>query len=183
MRIIAGALKGRRLTPPTWIGLRPTSDKLRETLFNVLGPRVAGARVLDGYAGTGANGIEAVSRGASEVTFVESDRRAQALIEENLARCAVRTGYTMLRATAAQAVQLLGSDPTFVPFDIILLDPPYEAAPADALAGIDRLISPGGLVVLEHARRTAAPDHAGRLRRTRDLIAGDSTLTFYQCQL
>src|SRR5690348_2883385 len=89
MRIIAGSLKGRRLKTPTWAGLRPTSDKLRETLFNILAPRVAGARVLDGYAGTGALGIEALSRGAASVTFVERDRRAQGLIEENLARCGV----------------------------------------------------------------------------------------------
>ena len=78
MRVIAGALKGRRLKSPTWDGLRPTSDRLRETLFNVIAPRVAGARVLDGYAGTGAVGIEALSRGARQVTFVERDRRARA---------------------------------------------------------------------------------------------------------
>ena len=80
MRIIAGTLKGRRLTPPRWDGLRPTSDKLRETLFNVLGPAVEGQRVLDAYAGTGAVGIEALSRGAAHVTFVESDRRAADII-------------------------------------------------------------------------------------------------------
>src|SRR5215468_1771589 len=84
MRIVAGAFKGRRLKSPTWDGLRPTSDRLRETLFNILGDAVAGARVLDGYAGTGAIGIEALSRGAAEVTFVEHDRRAIRLIETNL---------------------------------------------------------------------------------------------------
>ena len=77
MRIIAGTLKGRRLDAPDWDGLRPTSDKLRETLFNVLAPRIGGARVLDGYAGTGAVGIEALSRGAAHVTFVERDPRAR----------------------------------------------------------------------------------------------------------
>jgi 16S rRNA (guanine966-N2)-methyltransferase len=92
VRVIAGSLKGRQLKPPTWAGLRPTSDRLRETLFNVLSSRVVGARVLDGYAGTGALGIEALSRGAAHVTFVESDRRAQALVAENLARCGVQTG-------------------------------------------------------------------------------------------
>jgi 16S rRNA (guanine966-N2)-methyltransferase len=182
MRIIAGTLKGRRLKPPTWSGLRPTSDQLRETLFNVLGARLPGARVLDGYAGTGAVGIEAVSRGATAVTFIESDRRAQALIEENLARSGVTTGYTMVRSTVAQAVRALGSDPTFVPFDIILLDPPYELAPVEALAGIDRLVAADGIVVFEHAKRMAAPDAAGHLERSRDLTAGDSTLTFYRCQ-
>src|SRR6476661_7493495 len=113
MRIIAGSLKGRRLKSPAWDGLRPTSDKLRETLFNVIGPRVVGARVLDGYAGTGAIGIEALSRGAAHVTFVESDRRAQALIEENLARCRIAGGYAIIRASASRAVETLRRSPSF----------------------------------------------------------------------
>ncbi len=86
MRVIAGTLKGRRLKAPTWEGLRPTSDKLRETLFNVLAPSVVDARVLDGFAGTGALGIEAISRGAQDVTFIEHDERAVTLITDNLAR-------------------------------------------------------------------------------------------------
>src|SRR5580693_10049951 len=97
VRVIAGLLKGRRLKTPDWEGLRPTSDKLRETLFNVLAPRIAGARVLDGFAGTGALGIEALSRGAAEVTFIEKDARAQALLSGNLARCGIETGYTVIR--------------------------------------------------------------------------------------
>src|SRR6185436_9881797 len=104
MRVIAGSLKGRRLKPPTWDGLRPTSDKLRETLFNILAPRIAGARVLDAYAGTGAAGIEALSRGATAVTFVERDRRAQALIADNLAHCGVADGYAIIRASVARAL-------------------------------------------------------------------------------
>ena len=107
MRVIAGTLKGRRLKPPTWDGLRPTSDKLRETLFNILAPRIAGARVLDGFAGTGAVGIEALSRGAAQVTFVDDDRRAQALIAENLAHCGVENGYAIIRATVARALDAL----------------------------------------------------------------------------
>src|SRR5712672_3379608 len=97
MRVIAGTLKGRRLKAPTWDGLRPTSDKLRETLFNILAPRIAGARLLDGYAGTGAVGIEAISRGAASVVFVEHDRQAEALIAENLAHCGVTGGYAIIR--------------------------------------------------------------------------------------
>src|SRR5918995_667670 len=93
LRIIAGTLKGRRLDVPDWPGLRPTSDRLRETLFNVLSPRIAGARFLDAYAGTGAVGIEALSRGAAHVTFVEQDRRAQRLIEETPARGGVNGRY------------------------------------------------------------------------------------------
>src|SRR5258705_10425930 len=104
MRVISGSLKGRRLKPPTWEGLRPTSDKLRETLFNVLAPRMAAARVLDAFAGTGALGIEALSRGAAEAVFVENDRRAQGLIAENLAHCGIASGYAIIRAPFGRAV-------------------------------------------------------------------------------
>src|ERR1700748_3572028 len=107
MRIIAGRYKGRRLKAPTWEGLRPTSDKLRETLFNILAPRIQGARVLDGYAGTGAVGIEAISRGAAHVTFVESDRRAAALIAANLAKCRISNGYAIIQSTVLQAIDRL----------------------------------------------------------------------------
>ena len=100
MRVIAGRFKGRRLTPPGWAGLRPTSDKLRETLFNILSPCIEGARVLDGFAGTGAVGIEALSRGAAHVTFVEKDRRAVALIEANLAACGVDRAAVVTSAPA-----------------------------------------------------------------------------------
>lgn len=183
MRIIAGTLKGRRLQAPTWEGLRPTSDKLRETLFNVLAPRLPGARVLDGYAGTGAIGIEALSRGAEVVTFVESDRRAQALIAANLAKCGVVSGYAIIRASLPRAFASLAAQPGFVPFDIILLDPPYDRLPDDALQDADVLLAPDGVLVLEHARRMTPPPQAGRLHRTRELHAGDSALAFYTCRL
>ncbi len=107
MRIIAGQLKGRRLTSPDWSGLRPTSDKLRETLFNVLGPCVAGARVLDGYSGTGAVGIEALSRGAAHVTFVDNDRRAADLVQANLLHCGVKERYAIIRVDFAGAAARL----------------------------------------------------------------------------
>jgi 16S rRNA (guanine966-N2)-methyltransferase len=182
MRVIAGTYKGRALRPPSWEGLRPTSDRLRETLFNVLAARVVGARVLDAYAGTGAVGIEALSRGAAHVTFVESDRRAQALVAENLAHCRIAEGYAIIRASAARAFEMLRLSPSFRPFDIVLLDPPYDHPAAEALTGVDALVAPDGVVVLEHARRTPAPESAGRLTRTRDLVSGDSALAFYACQ-
>jgi 16S rRNA (guanine966-N2)-methyltransferase len=178
MRVIAGTLKGRRLAAPTWEGLRPTSDKLRETLFNILAPRVSGARVLDGYAGTGALGIEAISRGAAHVTFVERDRRAQALIAQNLTHCGIGHGYAIIRGGLARAL----TDLEDVSFDLVLLDPPYDE-PGDepvALAG-ERLAS-GGLVVLEHRRRADTPVVAGGLVRTRQVISGDSALSFYEAR-
>ena len=171
MRIIGGELKGRRLKPPSWDGLRPTSDKLRETLFNVVAARVPGARVLDLYAGTGAIGIEALSRGASHVTFVDTDTRALKLVEENLRRIGVSDRYVIIRIPQSLPA---GS------FDLAVLDPPYDEPDLTAsIAAAERLVAPDGLLVLEHARRRAAPDQVGRLRRTRDLISGDSALAFY----
>jgi 16S rRNA (guanine(966)-N(2))-methyltransferase RsmD len=166
---------------------------LRETLFNVLARRIAGARVLDGYAGTGAVGIEALSRGASHVTFVDEDPRAQALVAANLAHCGVKNGYIIIRAGFPRALSALPAD---AEFDIILLDPPYEqlksvgqrgdhddAAENDVKATVaaagDRL-APDGVLVLEHSRRHGAADKAGRLVRARELEKGDSALTFYE---
>src|SRR6266545_462225 len=177
MRIIAGRLKGRRLKPPTWEGLRPTSDKLRETLFNILAPRTAGARVLDGYAGTGAVGIEARSRGAELVTFVERDRRAQALIAENVAHCGVENGCAIIRASVRRALADLRAAGSS--FDIVLLDPPYDEPIDDVLPAVADVLAPAGIAVVEHARRRPMPQRAGRLVQSREVISGDSALTFY----
>jgi 16S rRNA (guanine(966)-N(2))-methyltransferase RsmD len=175
MRIVAGTFRGRRLQSPTWEGLRPTSDRLRETLFNILGPSIRGAKVLDGYAGTGAIGIEALSRGASEVTFVEKDPRAVKLIEANLAPLGA-TGVIM-RAGLAEAVTRLGGQV----FDLIILDPPYaDAAAAEALGAARALVSDGTRVVVEHASRHAPPAEHSGLRLTRTVKAGDSALSFYE---
>jgi 16S rRNA (guanine966-N2)-methyltransferase len=176
VRVIAGSLKGRRLKAPTWDGIRPTSDKLRETLFNILAPRIAGARLLDGYAGTGAVGIEALSRGAAHATFVERDRRAQALIADNLAHCGVPPdAYAIIRASVARALDDLHA----ASFDIMIFDPPYDEDVADVLAAAAPRLAAGGVLVLEHARRRPAPERAGALTRTREVASGDSALTFY----
>jgi 16S rRNA (guanine966-N2)-methyltransferase len=180
MRVIAGIYKGRTLKSPSWEGLRPTSDRLRETLFNILAPRIGGARMLDGYAGTGAVGIEALSRGAREVTFVEQDRRAQALITENLARCGISGGYAIIRASVARALEQLKT--TREPLDLIVLDPPYAAPVDDVLPAAGDVLADDGMLVLEHARRRDPPAAAGRLVQTRKVTAGDSSLAFYQCQ-
>jgi len=176
VRIIAGRLKGRRLETPRWEGLRPTSDKLRETLFNILAPRIEGARVLDGYAGTGALGLEALSRGAAHVTFVERDRRAVALIERNATACDVKGRYTIVCGDVVAVAPRLGAGGSF---DLILLDPPYGAGSVRTV--LDRvavLLSPGGLLVLERATRTD-PVVPPTLERVRDVGSGDSTLTMF----
>ena len=177
MRVIAGQFKGRRLKAPTWEGLRPTADKLRETLFNILAPRIDGARVLDGYAGTGAVGIEALSRGAAHVTFVDKHRRAVALIAENLAVCKVEQGYTI---ECGDLVGLLQRGAIAPAFDLILLDPPYDIDnAADALEAAAGALADGGLLVLERATRRD-PETPASLERVRDVTSGDSTLTFFR---
>ncbi len=177
MRIIAGIFKGRRLDTPDWPGLRPTSDKLRETLFNVLSPQVVGARVLDGYAGTGAVGIEALSRGAAHVTFVEADVRAARLVERNLRRCALTDRYAIIRARFAEAARRWPART----FDLVLLDPPYgQDNLQQALDAAAPLVAPGGLLVIEHARRDEAPARAASVAKTRDILSGDSALSLYR---
>jgi 16S rRNA (guanine(966)-N(2))-methyltransferase RsmD len=164
------------LKTPTWDGLRPTSDKLRETLFNILAARVSGARVLDGYAGTGAIGIEALSRGAAHVTFIEKHRRAAALIEENLKVCGVEGGYTI---RCAEVVAALDALPAADAFDLILLDPPYDIENVSAvLDAAARRLAGNGLVVLERATRRELEEPAA-LQRTRDVKSGDSTLSIF----
>ena len=176
MRIISGIHKGRTLKAPKWEGLRPTSDKLRETLFNILAPRIDGAAVLDIFAGTGAVALEALSRGARSATCVESDRRAVRLIAENAALCGETNRCVIIRDVAERALQqpLPGG-----PFDIIVLDPPYAyAALEDAVdrAGAQR--APGGMVILEHATRVLPPAVPG-LVLTRTVKSGDSALSLY----
>ena len=179
MRIVAGQYRGRTLKSPTWDGLRPTSDRLRETLFNILGPSVRGARVLDGYAGTGAIGIEALSRGAASVTFVERDPRAATLIAANLDALGIgeQEKPVIIRAGLADARARLGGQV----FDLIILDPPYaHDAAAEALSIAGALAAPQTRVVIEHAGRHARPDAEAGLRRTRTVTAGDSALSFYE---
>ena len=175
MRIIAGTLRGRKIKAPDWDGLRPTSDRLRETLFNILAPWIEGARVLDGYAGTGAVGIEALSRGASHVTFIEEDRRASALIETNLQALGVKDRYAIIRAGFAGAARHLSER-----FQVIFLDPPYGAVElGEAVAAAAPLVSDDTLLIVEHATRDAAPDSMS-LIKTRELKQGDSALAFYK---
>jgi 16S rRNA (guanine966-N2)-methyltransferase len=174
--VIAGRFKGRRLKTPSWEGLRPTSDKVRETLFNILAPRVSGARVFDGFAGTGAVGIEALSRGAAHVTFVDRDRRAAALVAANLALCGVQEGYTIECGDAATVLHGLAAGAAF---DLILLDPPYELASVAVTAALGAAagrVAIDGIIVLERPSRRAPEVPAG-LQQMRDVVSGDTTLT------
>jgi 16S rRNA (guanine966-N2)-methyltransferase len=154
VRIIAGTLRGRRIDVPDVAGLRPTPDRVRETLFNWLAPHIAGARVLDLFAGTGVLGLEAASRGAMTVTLVESHSAAQAALRETLKRL----GLPGVRLVAGDALAFLAAGAET--YDLILLDPPFSAGlvqPAiQAIARHGRL-APGGFCYVEQARGAALP--------------------------
>ncbi len=178
MRIIAGEKKGRQLLEPTWTGLRPTSDRLRETLFNVLRNDVVDSRFLDGCAGTGAIGLEAMSRGASSVTFIESDERAVTLIEQNVQHCDSEKDATIVFGALPDVLARSGNRPCF---DLCVLDPPYEfdtAAINAILIGVKACLEEGGLIVLERDRRAEPVEVSGLLSRRR-ITSGNSALYFY----
>jgi len=186
MRVIAGTYRSRILKSLKGRALRPTSDRLRETLFNVLGADVAGSRLLDLFAGTGAIGIEALSRGAVEVVFIENHAPAAALIRRNLESIGVRKGATVLAADVVRGLEKLASEKRGETccFDFIFLDPPYDAANDYARVleslGSGNLLSPSGLVIAEHRRNFDLPDRMGALQCYRVLKQGDAALSFYR---
>jgi len=168
MRIVAGAARGRRLAPPP-DGVRPTADRVREALFASLGPDLRGASVLDAYAGSGALGLEARSRGAAAVTLVERDRRALETVRDNVARVGL-DGVTVLAGDAARllgAAAAGGAPPAGAPYDLVLLDPPYaldEAALAAVLTDLVAVLAPDATVVVERAAAAPAPTWPVALR-------------------
>lgn len=185
MRVIAGKYRSRPLLAPAGMDTRPTADRLRETLFNVLTQgavnRVEGARFLDLYAGSGAVGIEALSRGAAEVVFVEQAAAALAILQKNLAALGIRAGAAVMKRSVARFVK----DGAAGSFGVIFLDPPYENAEAYAttLAALgepaDSLLAAEGLVVAEHRRKDALLERYGGLVRGRVIEQGDAALSFY----
>ena len=154
VRIIGGRLRGRRIAVPVVPGLRPTPDRVRETLFNWLSPYIAGARVLDLFAGTGALGLEAASRGAAAVTLVESHRAAQLALQETLQRLALPG----VKLVTGDAMAFLASGAGV--YDVIFLDPPFAASlQAPALEAIHRhgRLAPGGFCYVEQPREVPPP--------------------------
>ncbi|HEX4007486.1 MAG TPA: 16S rRNA (guanine(966)-N(2))-methyltransferase RsmD [Acidobacteriaceae bacterium] len=184
MRVIAGEYRSRPLLAPRGLDTRPTSDRLRETLFNVLAPRIAGATFLDLYAGSGAVGIEALSRGAREVIFVEQADAPTKAIRTNLAGLGIHAGYALEPRSVASALKRLTEQGRTA--DIVFLDPPYAAADEYSLAlgllggAATSLLAPHALVVAEHEKRRDLDPRFGVLARTRVLRQGDAALSFYQ---
>lgn len=182
MRIIAGTYRGLYLSTLKGGALRPTSDQLRETLFNVLGPDVEGRAFLDAYAGTGAVGIEAISRGASEVVFVEHHRPATDLIRKNLSALKIEDGFYVMTTTVSKGLERLAEEGAH--FDFVFLDPPYEEIREyhHVLRQLARseILLPSSLVIAEHSRHCNLEEKYAALRRTRLLRRGDSQLGFYR---
>ena len=179
MRVIAGKFKGRNLKSPPSMQVRPTSDRLRETLFNVIAARVPDSRFLDLCAGSGAVGIEALSRGAAHATFVDRSRRSCQLIEANLNLCAVPEEQRDIYCSeVTEFVKQAGEK-----WDLVFLDPPYNTDYPRILhlLGSLALLNEEGLLVVEHHHKTELPETTGKLRRTRVLKQGDSSLSFYSC--
>ena len=184
MRVIAGQYRSRVLSAPKGRDTRPTSDRLRETLFNVLAPHIDGAVFVDLYAGSGAVGIEALSRGAREAIFVEQAEPALKAIRANLAALGIRGGYTLEPRSVNAALKRLASTGRMA--DIVFLDPPYESFDEYEVAlGLlggecSGLLAPYAIVVAEHAKKNDLAEQYGELSQYRVLKQGDAALSFYK---
>lgn len=186
MRVITGTAKGRPLATVKGRDIRPTADRVKESLFNVLGPRVVDAEFLDLFAGSGAVGIEALSRGARRCVFVELMTAHLKVVEENLAKTGLAAGAELVRRDARSAAADLGRRGRR--FDLIFIDPPYGQGLVDealeAVAG-NQLLNPGGWVACEHYKKdlvltaVAGPGHAGGLTRFRELVFGEVVISLY----
>lgn len=185
MRIIAGKYRSRILKSLKGLALRPTSDRLRETLFNILGPGVVGSRFVDVFAGTGAVGIEALSRSAAEVIFIENHAPAAKLIRHNLDSLKITTGAAILAVDALRGLEMLAARHTSStqPIDYVFLDPPYAASVDYArtleFLGAAKFLAPDALIIFEHHHKFQLPEEFHSLRRVRILKQGDAVLTFF----
>jgi len=185
MRVIAGKYRSRTLRSLKGQALRPTSDRLRETLFNILGPTVEGSMFVDLYAGTGAVGIEALSRGARAVTFVEQHAPATALIRRNLESLEIGGKAEILGVDVLRGLERLEARHLHAQF--VFLDPPYAATGEYErvleFLGDSLIVAPDGRVIAEHLRKRALPERIGELELTRVVEQGDTALSFYRLAL
>jgi 16S rRNA (guanine(966)-N(2))-methyltransferase RsmD len=182
LRVIAGKYRSRKLVAPPGNATRPTSDRLRETLFNVISARVPGSIWLDLFAGSGAIGIEAISRGAHTVYFVESSKRAARTIRDNLASLEIAGGFEVIERETPVALRML--DAQAVTCDFCFLDPPYrQLGDYEQTLGFlsqSRLLGPESMVIAEHDKHFDPGEAFGSLLRQRVLRQGDAVLSFYR---
>jgi len=179
MRIIRGTLKGRRLATPKGFQTRPTSDRIKESLFDILGGKVEGKLVLDLYAGTGSLGIEALSRGAKKIVFVEKGRQALQLLTKNLSRCGLSGGAEILPKDVLRAIGILHQRGER--FDLIFIDPPYERGLIQkTLTKLEsqRIYHEDSILIIQHDRRETLPEGLGELNLIRQRKIGDTLISF-----
>ena len=173
MRVIGGEFRSRVLKSVKGDSARPTPDRLRETLFDILADRVRGSSFMDAYAGTGAVGIEALSRGARHACFLERDRRALDVIRDNLAALGLERRATVVAGPALRAISKF-------PAEIVFLDPPYELE-AEYIQALERLAETSpALLIAQHSKRFALAPAYGSLHRVREVRQGDNVLSFYE---
>lgn len=172
MRVIAGEFRSRRLKSLPGLDIRPTPDRLRESLFNILSPIIDGTVFVDAYAGTGSVGIEAISRGAKQAIFIEKNRAAVDLIRENLDSLGALSRARIIRGPASLHLASLDAD-------IVFIDPPYPLE-HEYESALDTLSArPPKLIVLQHASRFEAPESTDTFTRTRAVKHGDNSMSFY----
>jgi 16S rRNA (guanine966-N2)-methyltransferase len=176
MRIVAGTARGRPLLAPRSLSTRPTSDKVRAAIFNLLGQFFEGGAVLDLYAGTGALALEALSRGCERAVCVEQDRTAAELILRNAAACGFAERLEVRRERVEAALPRLAG----AAFSLCLLDPPYALGPEAALALLAPALAPGAAVVAEHDARRPTPEAVGALAMVDRRSYGDTGVTIYR---
>lgn len=180
MRVIGGKHRGRKLQTIKGLSVRPTSDRLRETLFNILAPRIEASRFLDLCAGSGAVGIEALSRGAASATFIEVGQQACSVIEENLLALGIKDEAEIINRDAETALKQLAS--LNRRFDLVFFDPPYASplySKVMAMMASSELMAEDGLLIVEHRAKAAIEDY-GELKTYRQVKQGESALSFFR---
>lgn len=180
MKVISGSLKGKSLKTLKGLDIRPTPNKVKEALFNILGDKIVDARFLDLFAGAGSVGIEALSRGAGEVLFVENDKKAVQLIKENLERCGIKEQCDIVFQNGIDFLKAMKKNPQ--KFDLIFLDPPYHTSSGESAMeeiGKADILAKDGLVILEHFHKMEIKETHGILKRYRERRFGDTCLSFF----
>ena len=185
MRVISGAARGTRLVELGDVEIRPTLDRVKESFFNLIGQRLEGKIFLDLFAGTGSMGVEALSRGAEKVFFVEKNTAAQALIMRNLEKCRMAdqiTRWQLIKQCALQALPVLKEQSS--KFDFIYVDPPFvDDLYQPTLSKLEGVLKNDGWVIVEHFHKTKLQESYGRLNSFKDRRLGDSCLSFFQMEL
>jgi len=181
MRVVGGSAKGHRIHSPRGRMARPTADRVKKTIFDILGSRVTGTRVLDLFAGSGALGIEALSRGASRAVFVESDPGAVRAIRDNIEHCRVGLGAEIFKGRADAAVRSMGRSGES--FDLIFVDPPYDLGMAGAALNLlseGRVLEEGACIVVEWSSDEKFDHPEARLKKVNERVFGRTIITFFQ---